>query len=198
MFELTSYDTTLYKIVHLSQEDLPEIVKFVVKNPKGYGLQDYLLNHAVSEENVGLARTYLVKDKVDDSIVAYFSLRTGLVTKRRGLFNFDAITGIELANFAINDAYRDAHDVMPELGRYIFDSFIYPLVCDISDYVGASILYIFSLPEKKLMLHYGKMGFQRLPSKIERFIHRRIKPSYDRGCIFMAQRILRSVTEEGS
>lgn len=191
MIKLESYNTALYEIVHISPEYKNAISSFIVKNPKGYGLQKYLREWALNDEEEGSARTYLIKDKEDGSVVAYFSLRTGLMTQRNGLFHFDTITGIELANFAVNDAYRDAHDVMPALGCYVFDSFVYPLVCDISSYVGAAILYIFSLPEKKLMEHYGKMGFQRLPSKMERFIHRRVKPAYDRGCIFMAQRILR-------
>ena len=190
MINLETYDTALYKMVHLTSKDKDAISKFVVKNPKGFGLQNYLIKWSLRDEEEGLVRTYLIKDKEDGSIVAYFSLRTGLMTQRSSLFHFDTITGIELANFAVNDSYRDAHDVMPELGRYVFSSFVYPLVCDISRYVGASILYIFSLPEKKLMGHYEKMGFQRLPSKMERFIHRHVKPTYDRGCIFMAQRIL--------
>ncbi|MBO5353672.1 MAG: hypothetical protein J6A77_10280, partial [Lachnospiraceae bacterium] len=104
MINLETYDTALYRMVHLTSKDKDAISKFVVKNPKGFGLQNYLIKWSLRDEEEGLVRTYLIKDKEDGSIVAYFSLRTGLMTQRSSLFHFDTITGIELANFAVNDS----------------------------------------------------------------------------------------------
>ena len=54
-------------------------------------------------------------------IVAYFSLRTGLITISRGFMKgFDATTGIELANFAVNDNYKEVNDDIPKLGSLYF------------------------------------------------------------------------------
>lgn len=176
----------IFEIKHLTAED--DVSGFTINNEKGRGLQRYLQRFAIDDEISGVSRTYLIKDSQE--IVAYFTLRTGLVTISRGLFRgFDAITGIELANFAVNDAYREANDCIPKLGSYIFNEFILPLVKEISKYVGAQVLYIFALPENKLMAHYKTMGFTQLSGKVERYVYRHIKPAYDKNCKFMVQKI---------
>ena len=136
-----------------------------------------------------MARTYLLEDVNTKEIAGYFTLRTGLITVKQGFFQRINITGIELANFAVNDAYREIHNEVPKLGRYIFIQFILPLVKEISQYVGAAYLYIFALPHDRLMAHYASMGFTRANKRTERFVQRTVKPTYDRGCIFMAQKI---------
>ena len=35
----------------------------------------------------------------------------------------------------------------------------------------------------------ASLGFMRLPSEAEAFVHSHVKPAYDRGCIFMYQGI---------
>lgn len=178
----------IYIIEHLSEKD--DLSNFVVNNIKGKGLQDYLRLNALVDEEMGIARTYLVKDAETFDIVAYFTLRTGLITISRGFFKgFDAITGIELANFAVNDAYREANDCIPKLGSYIFYSFVLPLVKNISEYVGAYLLYIYAIPENRLIEHYQTMGFKVMPSKVEKFVYRHVKPAYDKNCKFMVQEI---------
>lgn len=178
----------LFTIHHLCQEDIQLLSDFKVKKKEGYGLQYYLQNIAYRDELDGIARTYLIKD--GDCIVAYFTLRTGLLTVSRGLFKgFDTYTGIELANFAVNDDYREGHDDIPKLGSYIFAKFILPLIKEISLYVGAKILYIYALPHNKLMSHYEKMGFKTVSGKPEKFIYSHVKPAYDKGCRLMCQLI---------
>ena len=100
---------------------------------------------------------------------------------------FDATTGIELANFAVNDNYKEVNDDIPKLGAYIFWKFILPLVQHIQCYVGAKLLYIYALPYEKLLAHYSTMGFTRTDQKMERFVYRHVKPNYDKDCIFMYQ-----------
>ena len=124
------------------------------------------------------------------TIVAYFSLRTGLITVSRGMFQgFDAHTGIEISNFAVNSIYRQTSDVIPKLGSYLFYQFILPLVNDISKYVGVEYLYIYALPEDKLINHYKTLGFSTVPFATEKFIYRHVKPVYDKHCRFMLQKI---------
>ena len=55
--------------------------------------------------------------------------------------------------------------------------------------VGVKYIYIFSLPFETLMKRYGDYGFKRLTSRQEEELHRRLKPNYDEGCIFMYQEL---------
>lgn len=192
---LSKLSTELYSIHHLSREDSKSIEDFQIFNPKGKGLEIYLKKAAIAEEENNNARTYLIKDVSTKEIVAYFTLKSGIITKKTSWFYFDNITGIELANFAVNDAYRSANDVIPQLGRYIFITFIHPLAYEISSLLGAQYLYIFALKQDKLMNHYSSMGFGRFPQKLEKFIHKHIRPRYDKGCIFMYQAISDSKPE---
>ncbi len=187
---LDKLSTELYSVHHLTKEDEPNLGSFRIDNPRGKGLELYLKEMAVEEEKSNNARTYLVRDTVSQEIVAYFTLKTGLITKKTSLFYFNNITAIELANFAVNDAYRQANDVIPQVGKYVFINFIYPLAKEISSLVGAQCLYIFALPQNKLMSHYSSMGFERFPQRLEKFLHKHIRPLYDKGCIFMYQKIM--------
>ena len=72
--------TDIFLLEHLSAEDTSDISKFYVENPKGKGLENYLKRNALNEEIVGETRTYLVRDTQTNEIVAYFSLRAGLIT----------------------------------------------------------------------------------------------------------------------
>lgn len=183
---LKEFENELFIVEHLTESD--DLSKFCCS--KGKGLDNYLKYMALSEEKSNVSRTYIVKTKDTLEMVAYFTLRTGLITVSRGLLKgFDAITGIELANFAVNDSYREANDQIPKLGSYIFLSFILPLTKKIQEYIGAEYLYIYALPYDKLMAHYRTMGFQRTSEKMERFVYRHVKPNYDKNCIFMYQKL---------
>ena len=184
----------IFTLEHLSQEDYCDIQKFYVGNPKGKGLEEYLKYAALNEEIKGDTRTYLVRDNETNEIAAYFSLRTGLITVKAKSRYFDNLTGIELANFAVNDNYRIHKDNSTlRIGAYVFSEFIIPTALKAKEYVGASVLYIFALNETRLINYYKTMGFTRVKNRIlERFIHRHVKPKYDKGCIFM----YRSLTED--
>jgi len=47
------------------------------------------------------------------------------------------------------------------------------------------ILYLYALPYEELISRYKKYGFKRLGQKYEKEIHSRLKPKYDKYCIFM-------------
>lgn len=186
MIDIKSLNDDFFEIKHLT-DDI-DVTNFSCK--KGPGLENYLIHFAKTEEMENISRTYLICDNSTKMIVGYFSLRTGLITVSRGFRKgFDAITGIELANFAVNDNYQEVQDNIPKLGSYIFANFILPLVQEISNYVGAHYLYIYALPNNRLLEHYKTMGFCRSSIKMERFVYRHVKPSYDKNCIFMFQRI---------
>lgn len=174
-----------------SEENLRQIQKFHVAADTGLGLELYLKKHAVSDEISHEARTYLVKDNSTDEIVGYFSLKTGMVATRRKWSFFhleiDSLPAVELANFAVNSAYKEAHQGQTGIGSIIFLDFVLPVIKMAADRVGICIVYIFALPYRNLIKYYETLNFRRLSKTQEAFIHRNYKPQYDEGCIFMSR-----------
>jgi hypothetical protein len=75
-------------------------------------------------------------------LVAYFSLKTGLITIQLDGEKFDSVPAIELANFAINKKYKDTHPESQKLGFYTFKKFVLPIVQRMSVYIGVNAVYI--------------------------------------------------------
>jgi len=186
--EFSVYDTNAYSIEHLndSLENIDLIKNFTVGND-AEGLECYLKNQAESDEKGCMARTYLIKDKETKELAGYFSLRTGLITVQYDEENFDTIPAIELSNFAVNKAFRENHPEVRFMGAFIFRTFIRPLAECMAKYIGVNSLYIYALPEEKLIEHYKTLGFSRLPPEQEKFVYNHVKPKYDADCIFMYQ-----------
>lgn len=184
-------ETDLFYYEHLldSSENLNLIQKFCVVNESGYGLERYLKEFAQLDEESGAARTYLVKDKITHEVVAYYSLKSGLFTVDAGEDYFYSISAIELSNFAVNSSYRKNHPKSKNLGSTVFAEFILPFIKYLKTFVGIQAVYIYALPEDKLIEHYKTMGFHRLDAEKEKFVHSHVKPKYDEGCIFMYQTI---------
>lgn len=185
-------ETELYTCDHISEKDWDSLQSFTVKTRDGlgYGLQFYIRERALKDERSGFSRTYIVRTKTNPSeIVAYFTLQCGLVStnehKRLFTRTFDSIPGIELSNFAVNGAYIQSHPKDRGVGMLVFQRFVLPVIEIASMYVGMEMLYIYALPAKNLIDRYRQYGFERLDRKDERCLHRRIKPNYDQGCIFM-------------
>lgn len=188
--EFSVFDTPKLSVEHLfdSPQNDGLISSFNVAN-NAYGLESYLKNQATKDEKENVARTYLVKDKLTGELACYFSLRTGLITFQVANELFDTFPAIELSNFAVNDTYRHNHKETRFIGRYVFEMFILPIVRCMAKYVGVNSLYIYALPNDKLIEHYQIMGFTRLPADEEKFVQQHVKPKYDEGCIFMYQTV---------
>jgi len=177
-----------FSVEHLleSPENLDLIKNFSV-GKNAYGLEQFIKNSAPVEEKQNQTRTYLIKDRITGELVCYFSLRTGLVTLEVQNGAFDSFSAVELSNFAMNQNYKEKHPNSKRLGHYFFKRFILPLVKYASSFIGISMIYIYALPENRLMAHYFKMGFSRLSEEQEKFVQHHVKPKYDEGCIFMYQ-----------
>lgn len=188
MLSFLFYDTPKLSVEHLfdSPENIKLISSFTVSN-NAYGLEAYLKNVATDDERENNARTYLVKDKTTGELVCFFSLRSGLITIQSTDDAFDTTPAIELSNFATNASYRQNHKQVLSVGRYVFEMFILPITRCMAKYVGVNSLYIYALPNDKLIEHYSIMGFTRLPEDQEQFVQQHVKPKYDEGCIFMYQ-----------
>lgn len=174
-----------------SVNDERDIQNFSVKDSRGEGLLNYIKNFAFEDEARKRMRTYLVRANASSEIVGYFSLKAGLISFNEGnpneIANFDTLPGIELANFAVNNEYLKKNPDAKGLGLLIFNDFILPIVEDVSNRIGAEVLYIFALPFEGLIKQYGRYGFRRLDPKHEAELHKRLKPRYDSECIFMYQ-----------
>lgn len=189
-------ENELFYCIHIAdtEEIKQQLRHFTVKKKTGNGLVNYLQNYALVDEENGEMRTYLVKDTDSHEIVGYFSLKAGMVSvnEKRTLFRreFDCVPGIELANFAVNNSYKEAHKEFDGLGKIIFVYFILAIVKKVSMQIGVKTLFIFALPHSSLINYYKSLHFQRLSAVEEKSIHRRIKPRYDQRCIFMCQSIM--------
>lgn len=102
---------------------------------------------------------------------------------------FYSISAVELSNFAENSSCRKNHPKSKNLGSTVFAEFILPFIKYLKTFVGIQAVYIYALPESKLIEHYKTMGFIRLDLQDEKFVHSHVKPKYDEGCIFMYQTI---------
>lgn len=186
-------ETNRFYYRHIQLTDASTIDKFTLANDSGGFLAEYLHTFAINDEIDNLMRTYLVFTRDSNELVAYFSLKAGFVAAgEKGVFfwrEFDSFPGIELANFAVNGEYKKAHPIVKHIGAYVFSECILPVVYEASKHIGIDILYIFALPYRDLINYYGTLGFSRLTHKQERMNHRRIRPSYDGGCIFMYQQL---------
>lgn len=95
-----------------TNENISAIQDFFVSQPTGKGLEMYLKNVAIAEEQASSARTYLIKSKRTREIAAYFSLRAGLFTIGSDDSDdgyFFTIPAVELVNFAVNSAFKQKH-----------------------------------------------------------------------------------------
>ncbi len=173
---------------HITDDDKEIIKGFTLANDQGGYLSDYLKYDALQEEECGKARTYLVFTTDKDELVAYFSLKAGFVSVseysvlRR---KFQSVPGVEISNFAVNGKSIEKYPDMKGVGAIIFKRFIYPTIKNASEYIGITLIYIFALPRKSLINRYKTYGFSRLNSLQESRTHKRIRPMYDEGCIFM-------------
>ena len=184
----------LFYCDHISENDIDELREFESSNKYGEGLIYYIKHIALIDENNNYARTYIVRDNIDNSIVGYYSLKAGFIAEneRKRFFKkrtFDSIPAVELSNFAVNGTYKKRHPEYKGLGKIIFNDFILPTVEAGKEHIGISILYIFALPYQRLIDNYESYKFRRLSGLQERSMHERIRPRYDVGCVFMYQRI---------
>ena len=171
---------------------------FCVLQKSGKGLDVYLKEYSADDERRNENRTYIVRDKESDNIVCYFSLKAGLFSIRevksvsydREIAQFETLPGVELAAFAINQNYMSDHPENKGCGASIFFDMIIPIVKQVQETIGVKVIYIFALPQQRLIDTYAnEYGFRRLDKCDEENLHKRLKPRFDHGCIFMYQLI---------
>lgn len=182
---------TCLPLSHITKDDLDNLINFEPAHEKSGFLASYIKRAAFEEESANRMRTFIVKDVSTEEIIGYFSLKAGMLSRDVPENvsideEFYTLPGIELANFAVNGAYKKNHPEARGLGTLLFRGYILPIVQSVSKFIGVYALYIFALPNPSLIDHYNKeFGFNRLPAEEELHLHNRIKPHYDKDCIFM-------------
>lgn len=173
--------------LHLDAFTIKHIDDFSVKHPNAINLEMFIKNYAQKDETRNINRTYLIKDRNTSEIACFFSLRNGLFTLDLGSSNFATVPAVELSNFAVNNSYKEKYPSVHHIGAMAFKEFIIPIVKQIQELSGVQALYIYALPNDKLIEHYESLGFIRFSPEEEDFIHSHVKPLYDKGCVFMCQ-----------
>ncbi|SCZ76113.1 MULTISPECIES: hypothetical protein [Pseudobutyrivibrio] len=178
---------------HISEEDIDYIKEFKVISESGVGVERFINYFSFVHEDELLDRSYLVWMKETDEMVAFFSLRAGFVARNNMSEledSFDSLPGIEISNFAVSKRFRDKYPSTKGIGKVIFESIIKPIIKEASEIIGIRMIYIFALPDEKLINYYNdSFGFSRLQEAEEQKMHNRIRPLYDKDCIFMYQRL---------
>ena len=184
--DIQSFATEDFVLEHLvdSKAHRQLLESFSVAN-NATGLEIYLKRRAMKDEVRNECRTYLVKDTISGELACYFSLRTGLITVSADDGGFDTIPAAELSNFAVNASYSAIRRNERKLGAYVFNKFILPVVKHIAEWIGMQCLYIYALPENKLISYYERLGFRRMADEDAKFVYSHVKPRYDQGCVFM-------------
>lgn len=186
------YSDGLYYIVRIDKNELYDVHSFKCRRDGGF-LEEYLKSFALEDELSNKARTYLVRDMSTDELVAYFSLKAGFVSANESnrIFerSFDSVPAVELANFAVNINYLETHPEAKGVGKEIFYNLVLWVIDNAREWVGIDIVYLFVLPNESLINRYKEYGFSRLSSFQERAIHKRIRPRYDKSCIFMFRQL---------
>lgn len=182
--------TSNYYCEHLvlTRKTNEEIDEFMIsKHPEGKGLMDYLQQQAIHDENNGLAKTYLVRDRITDELAGYFTLRAGGV-KLEYIHHgeYGMYPGIELAYFAVNEKYIDKYPDYKGIGLLIFNDFIIPIAEEISEKIGVRGIFGYAVNDTTLLEHYiNNYGFKRLDVESETMIHNSFRPATDDGCTFI-------------
>ena len=130
---------------------------------KGTFLEDNIFpGHFLVDEEAGTMRTYIVRDNRSSELVGYFSIKAGLIsynehdvavvdettgkekideatgeTVMRRVF--DTLPGVELADFAVNQAYIKNHPDLKGVGLVIYDKFILPVIRKAAETIGIKL-----------------------------------------------------------
>ena len=131
---------------------------------------EYLKNNTPKDKAV----FHYIIDARNDNLIAYFSLLSSCVLV--GDFaEHTFIPAIELKMFAMDKKYQKRN-----LSNNLVDAIVEIVNEYSSEYVGAELLVLYSVPAEQVVSMYEKSGFQKLPA--EYFMY---KSYFSEGCISM-------------
>lgn len=182
-----------------------ELVERFKRTGEICGLECYLKHCAWQDDQNNETRVYLIKTYFSNEIVGYFALKAGMISvdseerniskekhaKHKGVKLVPVtMAGIEISHFAINDNYRKKHGELKKLGKFLYPTFVFPIIKKVSKEIGVKLAYLYAADSspgetKKLVEYYqDTFGFDVLEEG-SRYIP--VTSYYDNGCIFMYQ-----------
>ena len=135
--ELNSYELKSFRIQH---EEF-QLTRYLVKLAKKH--QKQLLN-----------KTFLVREKGSDNLVAFYSLKAATLPYNDKESSF-LIPAIELTHFAVDERYKEIGSASLKTGEFIFWNHIVPCVKNAQKYLALQDLFVFSINTPKLISYYG-------------------------------------------
>ena len=156
------------------------------------GITDYFNTQALNDENDYSVRSYVVKLKGTDIVIAYFTLKCGSIPFMEDAINLTfsketkLIPGIELVNIALNDkTLRIIKQLHIQVGKNIFYDIIQPIVKHVSEEIGTKVLYLFAI-NQKLADYYKTWGFESVDNEpFNERLNQDWQNEYSQKCIFM-------------
>ena len=169
--DLNSYELKSFRIQH---EEF-QLTRYLVKLAKKH--QKQLLN-----------KTFLVREKGSDNLVAFYSLKAATLPYNDKESSF-LIPAIELTHFAVDERYKtiDLQDSLSvKTGEFIFWNLILPVVKYVSEKVACKDLFVFSINTPKLISYYkNRLGFQEIENIDDKLFFEYAVPDYDDNCKFL-------------
>lgn len=174
-----------FYIQHLSEYvNSYELKKFRVQYDE-VQLVKYLVKKAKTHEKDNMNKTYLVRDKTNENLVAFFCLKAATLPYNDIGEPF-LIPAIELTHFAVDERYRSQKDAEMKTGEFIFWNHIIPEVRKASEYIACKDLYIFSLKVQKLINYYkNRLNFKELQNIDDKQFFTYAVQNYDDDCKFL-------------
>lgn len=165
------------------------------------GLESYLKHLAWKEDTGNNIKAYVIKTYFTNEIVAYFTLKCGLITldsdsrnalkeelaKENGVKLVpETIPCVEIAQFAVNDNYKVKHgkngQPLKGLGEALYPDFIYPIIKKAASIIGIKCIYLYAAGDEHLTDYYERVfNFK----KVEDESYIPVAPYYDNDCSFM-------------
>ena len=177
-----------YYLEHLSDDvNSYELKKFRIQHEETQ-LTKYLVKFAKKHEIAMLNKTYLVRDKRNKNLVAWFSLKNATLPYNDKENSF-LIPAIELTHFAVDERYKSiaSNDALSvKTGEFIFWNLILPMVRDVAEKVACKDLFVFAINTKE-MIHYYKnrLGFKEIENLDDKLFFEYAVPDYDDNCRFL-------------
>ena len=174
-----------YYLEHLSDKTNSYELKMFRVQHEETQLTRYLVNMAKKHERMMLNKTYLVRDKNNRNLVAWFSLKNATLPYNDKESSF-LIPAIELTHFAVDERYKEIGSASLKTGEFIFWNHIVPCVKNAQKYLALQDLFVFSINTPKLISYYkNRLGFQEIENIDDKLFFEYAVPDYDDNCKFL-------------
>lgn len=168
--DLNSYELKMFRIQHDETD-----------------LKKYLCKVAKKHQSDCINKTFLVREKNSNNLVAFFCLKSATLPYNDKDEVF-LIPAVELTHFAVDERYKNIFDKNADIktGEFIFWNFIIPYVNNAKSCIAIKDLFIFAIKNDDLINYYKtRLGFKEIENIDEKIFFEYAKPKYDENCKFL-------------